>query len=243
MAAHAFDFQPLLKICSKTRKRNSISPKQDPFLSNPCAKLNFPQDYKPNINDLRQLFDDHSRHHHDDKKGKTNRHSSVYSDAKFSGTDDVVCNPKASRQQMASMSSSASRNIDFERVKQKFDKPVSTGSSSRNKKARNFSSFLKFTNKRNETETYDVGSKKFTSESSKTHDDHCDILNAKKFTDTSLGENKKDSYMNNSINLDGLKVSEDDDDDVSSLKAITVFRFTFCRFYFAASNFSACFLH
>lgn len=113
----------------------------------------------------------------------------------------------------------STRNIEFERVKQKFDKPSNaTGSSARNKKARNFSSFLKFSNKRSECVPNETDASKLVSAGNGMNDDTSigANVNEKIKTNERLTVNKKkDAYMNSSMNLDGLKVSEDDDDDVS----------------------------
>lgn len=199
--------------------KRSISPKpQDPFYPNVNPKCSFPFEYKPNINDLRQLFDDSSRHH-DEKKHKTNRHSSSFSDAKYSGVDDRLFESKGSHQ-AASVTVSAVqpiRNIEFERVKQKFDKPATsaTGSSTRNKKARNFSSFLKFTNKRNDIDTNETDASKLSNSNGKAHDEIVKTADVDKGNECYIVASKKESFMSNSMNLDGLKVSDNDDDEVS----------------------------
>lgn len=200
-----------------------MSPRlQDEY--NKCNKLNYPLECKPNINDLRQLFDDNSRH----ESKKAHRHSAIYSDAKHTVADENVYNGKSNHQQSPSIVMAAiptSRHPDFERVKQKFDKPLpshSPSSSTRSgKKARNFSSFLKFNNKRNEPATMivepiatnhcDVG-KQMANNSLLM--ESCDSVDSTKAVagDGMIGK-KIDAYMNSSMNIDGLKVSEDDDDE------------------------------
>lgn len=120
----------------------------------------------------------------------------------------------------------SSRHPDFERVKQKFDKPItsnspssSASSNTRNgKKARNFSSFLKFSNRRTSdsvaTSNCDVVSQKAPNNSNLTESlDSVDSTKA--IAGDSLSNKKIDAYMHSSINIDGLKVS--DDEEVSIL--------------------------
>lgn len=199
--------------------------------STSTSKSNFPHDYKPNINDLRQLFDDNSRHHAEHKKHhSSHRRSGIYADAKPTTAIDEnifeLKNPNGNSHQSQSIVSAAipsTRNIEFERVKQKFDKPTNaTGSSARNKKARNFSSFLKFSNKRSECVPNETDASKLSNTVMAAaavnglNEDASNGLcgNEKIKTNERLTVNKKkDAYMNSSMNLDGLKVSEDDDDD------------------------------
>lgn len=200
-----------------------MSPRlQDEY--NKCNKLNYPLECKPNINDLRQLFDDNSRH----ESKKAHRHSAIYSDAKHTVADENVYNGKSNHQQSQSIVMAAiptSRHPDFERVKQKFDKPLpshSPSSSTRSgKKTRNFSSFLKFNNKRNEPAAINIepiatnhcdGGKQMANHSLLM--ESCDSVDSTKAVagDGMIGK-KIDAYMNSSMNIDGLKVSEDDDDE------------------------------
>lgn len=192
------------------------------------SKTNFPLDYKPNINDLRQLFDDTSRHHEHKRHHHSSSHhrrSAIYADAKptTATIDDNLFDLKttngnghaSSHSMVVSPSAMPNvRNPEFERVKQKFDKPANaTGSSTRNKKARNFSSFLKFSNKRNELVPNETDASKLSNAAVDvvlTDDVPTDKM---KTNERLTGNKKKDAYMNSSMNLDGLKVSEDDDDD------------------------------
>lgn len=198
--------------------------------STSTSKSNFPHDYKPNINDLRQLFDDSSRHHAEHKKHhSSHRRSGVYADAKSTtAIDENIFEMKNTNGSSGHQSQSiamalipTTRNIEFERVKQKFDKPSNaTGSSARNKKARNFSSFLKFSNKRNECVPNETDASKLVNAVNGMSEDAPIGANAneKIKTNERLTVNKKkDAYMNSSMNLDGLKVSEDDDDDNVSI--------------------------
>lgn len=190
---------------------------------------------------MRQLFDDNSRHH-DDKKHKVNRHSSNYNDAKFSGADDRLFESKSTHQ-TASVTVTAMqpiRNMEFERVKQKFDRPTSsTGSSTRNKKARNFSSFLKFSNKRNEIDTNETDASKLSNSNNKTHDELTKPTEAERTNECFVIATKKESFiMSNSMNLDGLKVSDNDDDEVSQ-KCLPKF---IRKYYFGIENSRLCVL-
>lgn len=188
-----------------------------------CNKLNYPLDCKPNINDLRLLFDDNSRH----ENKKSHRHSAIYSDAKHTLADENIYNGKSNHHQSHSIVTAAiptSRHPDFERVKQKFDKPLSSHSPSSStrsgKKTRNFSSFLKFNNKRNEpiaiisdtTNHCDAIIKQMPNSSLLM--ESCDSVDSTQaMAGDGLMGKKIDAYMNSSMNIDGLKVSEDDDDE------------------------------
>lgn len=211
--------------------RHSVNAKQHDLYhpSTSTSKSQFPHDYKPNINDLRQLFDDNSRHHGEQKKHQSShRRSGIYADAKpTTVVDENILEMKNGHgHQSHSILTAAipsTRNIEFERVKQKFDKPSNaTGSSARNKKARNFSSFLKFSNKRNECVPNETDASKLSNtamavtvnSASEDVPIGLGVANDKVKTNERLTVNKKkDAYMNSSMNLDGLKVSEDDDDD------------------------------
>lgn len=197
-------------------------------------KQNYPLEYKPNINDLRQLFDDNSRH----ENKKNHRHSAIYADAKHTSLDENIFDYKNGggigggdgHHQSHSIVTAAipsNRHPDFERVKQKFDRPnlsnSPSSSSTRNgKKTRNFSSFLKFSNKRsdslqstpNDNNCCDVTTKIPNNLNLTESIDSIDSTKAM-VGDTSSINKKLDAYMNNSINIDGLKVSDDDGDEVS----------------------------
>lgn len=215
--------------------RHSVNAKQHDLYhpSTSTPKSQFPHDYKPNINDLRQLFDDNSRHHAEHKKHhSSHRRSGIYADAKPTtvAEEDILELKNGIGHQSHSILTAAiptTRNIEFERVKQKFDKPSNaTGSSARNKKARNFSSFLKFSNKRNECVPNETDASKLSNTAmaiavNGTSEDVSIGLGATndkvKTNERLTVKKKKDAYMNSSMNLDGLKVSEDDDDeDVST---------------------------
>lgn len=126
------------------------------------------------------------------------------------------------------------RNPDFERVKQKFDKPTVTNSASssssntRNgKKARNFSSFLKFNNKRSDTISSSNGlndnvASKVPNNLNLTESiDSVDSTKA--VAGDSLSNKKIDAYMHSSINIDGLKVSDDDEVSIAAVVVLVVF--------------------
>lgn len=230
-----------------TPLRSSMSPKHH-------SKA-YPLECKPNINDLRQLFDDNSRA----ENRKNHRHSAIYADAKHTSLDESIFdNYKGiainsgggggsgyhqSQTQSQSQSQSQSivmaaipttRNPDFERVKQKFDKPTVTNSASssssntRNgKKARNFSSFLKFNNKRSDTISSSNGlndnvASKVPNNLNLTESiDSVDSTKA--VAGDSLSNKKIDAYMHSSINIDGLKVSDDDEVSIAAVVVLVVF--------------------
>lgn len=179
------------------------------------SKPNYPLECKPNINDLRQLFDENSRN---ENQKKHHRHSAIYADAKHTSLDESIFDYKAAYHQSQSIVMAAipsTRHPDFERVKQKFDKPnVSNSPSSSNtrngKKARNFSSFLKFSNKRNDSissTNCDIVSKMPNPNLTESIDS---IESTKAIAGDSLSNKKIDAYMHSSINIDGLKVSDDE---------------------------------
>ncbi|XP_055323883.1 coiled-coil domain-containing protein 102A isoform X2 [Sitodiplosis mosellana] len=205
--------------------RNSISPKH-----HSSSKPNYPLECKPNINDLRQLFDENSRA--DNKK--SHRHSAIYTDAKHTSLDESIFDYKNGggggggggggiyhqSQSIVMAAIPLSRHSDFERVKQKFDKPISShspSSSTRNgKKARNFSSFLKFSNKRGDSipsSNCDISQTQNNKlpNNSKLTESIDSVDSTKAIAGDSLSNKKIDAYMHSSINIDGLKVSDDEE--------------------------------
>lgn len=218
--------------------RSSMSPKHH------SSSKPYPLDYKPNINDLRQLFDENSRA----ENRKNHRHSAIYADAKHTSLDESIFDnykgvgvgggggsggggcggyhqSQTQSQSIVMAAIPSTRNPDFERVKQKFDKPnvtnspSSSSSNTRNgKKARNFSSFLKFNNKRCERSdsmassngVNDNTASKIPNSSNLTESiDSVDSTKA--VAGDSLSNKKIDVYMHSSINIDGLKVSDDEE--------------------------------
>lgn len=153
------------------------------------------------------MFDDQARDQH---KRHGSRHSShVYADAKRSSVDENIFGPSS----LASLGAMpAIRNLKFERAKQKFDRPTTSSSSRNPKKARNFSSFLKFNNKRSDPSSVDnVGNS--SPRTSQYLEGNGEVADIKLCENENLSARKKnDAYMHSSINLDGFKVSEDDDD-------------------------------
>lgn len=167
------------------------------------GKTSYPPECKPNINDLRQLFDS-SRY--DFKRNFSVVSSPVgmggcgaaYADAKPSTMDENVLESKIGMP----------RNVDFERAKQKFDKPTSLRL---NSKAMHTKQMLGNFLKLGQSNGAAVASKRLVEST------HGDLI-TKPRNDIGVGDNdgKKDKYnMNCSLNLDELKVS---DDDVSTLK-------------------------
>lgn len=211
-----------------TLARSSMSPKHH------SSSKQYPLECKPNINDLRQLFDENSRA----ENRKNHRHSAIYADAKHTSLDESIFdNYKGlggigagggggsaynQSQSIVLAAIPSTRNPDFERVKQKFDKPnvahspsLSSSSNTRNgKKARNFSSFLKFSNKRSDSIASsngggDVGSKMQNNANLSESIDMVDC--SKAVAGDNLSNKKIDAYMHSSINIDGLKVSDDEE--------------------------------
>ena len=166
-------------------------------ISTSKASHQYPSDCKPNINDLRQLFDS-SKYEYKRNFNSQIQQTSSYADAKQSAIDENVLESKIGLQ---------SRNIDFERAKQKFDKPTS----------------LRL------TKCHQVKQSRYNNSSSKRGDVNSvvDLPNTKigKHSNEMGGgvveqlyennvrtnRSKKDYIMTTSMNLDELKVSEDDD--------------------------------
>lgn len=161
------------------------------------------------------MFDDNSRC----DNRRSHRHSAIYADAKHTSLDESIFDYKGNYHQSQSIIMAAipsSRNPDFERVKQKFDKPNvsnSPSSSSRNgKKTRNFSSFLKFNNKRTDSMAStngDVTTKPPNNSNLTESIDSVDSIKA--IAGDSMNNKNIDAYMHSSINIDGLKVSDDEE--------------------------------
>lgn len=167
---------------------------------------------------MRQLFDEQAREQAHRRHG---RHSSsqaqaVYADAKRSSVDESIFGPSSLTSQ-SNMPMPIQRNYDFERAKQKFDRPTTSSSSRNPKKARNFSSFLKFNNKRSDPSPVDNECYGNSPRNSQYLDDDALAAHMADVGGDMKRHNhdkrmKNDSYMQSSINLDGFKVSEDDDD-------------------------------
>ncbi|XP_037909207.1 coiled-coil domain-containing protein 102A isoform X2 [Hermetia illucens] len=187
--------------------RRSASPKQshmNQYISASTSsgtKANIPSDCKPNINDLRQLFDD-NRHcfnnaeikRHNDKQPNL---SQSYFDAKQSHADENIFESK-------------SRNIDFERVKQKFDNPHHRERSSSNKFNNNYNN-SKMSNSSKRSSASVDGSMLSGAASNDMQSQKHSLNETIQFFDEHSRSSKREVYSRNSINLDGLKVSEDED--------------------------------
>lgn len=168
----------------KKTSRHSPSPNQQGFL--------LP---KTNINDLKQLFDDNSKRIEKQNMLDCNVSRNNYYDAKPSFIDSD--NPFDSKQLLNQ------RNMfDFERAKQKFDSQCS--------RLKTPQLFHKSSSKSHESK-----------KQRNNHADNHEIPFSKQnfnetvqFFDENVQKHKRDSSYSknhNSLNLDGLKVSEDDD--------------------------------
>lgn len=178
------------------------------------------------------MFDDNSRA--DNKK--SHRHSAIYADAKHTSLDESIFDYKGDAQSIQSQSIvmaaiPSSRHPDFERVKQKFDKPISShspSSSTRNgKKARNFSSFLKFSNKRTESIPSSNGDISQTQNNKMPNNSNLtesidSVDSTKVMAGDSMSNKKIDAYMHSSINIDGLKVSDDEEVSIVEQNEIAI---------------------
>lgn len=166
------------------------------------------QEYRPNINDLKQFFDDSKR---------LNAKTRSYSDARPSQLphDELLFEGK--------------NRSEFERVKQKFDSRHSA-------KSFNMSSGSKNSSRQKERHS----SHRLARSSEPSFDDACknnmNIHDNAQFGEASankpvyqsqieaqMSQEKQDNTVDLacSFNLDGFKVSEDDDDDVSTCLCMT----------------------
>lgn len=171
------------------------------------SRGDYPSECKPNINDLRQLFDS-SRYDYKRNFGipppsgpPPSLGSAAYSDAKQSSMDENVFESSKIGHVVGG------RNFDFERAKQKFDKPTS----------------LRLSNKAMATKQM-LGNFMKMGQSCGPSSGIVPV-SAKPRNDSGVtggGGGKKDKYnnMNSSLNLDELKVS--DDDDVSKLECVAI---------------------
>lgn len=155
----------------------------------PFNRTNSPKEYRPNINDLKQFYENKRMNIH--PKSATTRHEEYIFDAKG--------------------------RSEFEGVKQKFDrsmKPLNLNSNSRS------------SSKRTERVSSSKSSSSSTRKSTATHDHPSNLLdsNQSQLVPSCSGyqsqsyDDERDQVqddMAESFNLDGLKIS-DDDDDVSS---------------------------
>lgn len=179
-------------VC-RFRSNNTASPNKH-FKS----EIGFPHEYKPNIHELKQLFDDTKRSHissyasnignSEQKHGKS--HQRTYSDAKPTLIDSDL-NSFDLRMQ------SRNNAFNFERAKQKFDGRSGSNSHQKQQAQPIYSVSQKQSNsfipKRN---TYLETNAANTDEG---------------FVTSPYKDDSKGNYsMTSSINLDGLKVSDDE---------------------------------
>lgn len=172
--------------------RHSTSPKKhDPYNPSTSTNTKYPPECKPNINDLRQLFDSTR---YEFKRNVNPGQAQSYYDAKTSAADENILESKIG----------LSRNIDFERAKQKFDKPTSLRLNKIHQ--------VKPTN--HQKSNYSGGMRTNHSDGMGKNGKHATDGNSGQMYESNNSRgSKKDAYMNSSMNLDELKVS---DDDVSS---------------------------
>lgn len=162
--------------------RNSSSPKHQAYYSS---------SYKPNINDLRQLFDDTKRMN---DRGIFPSKSQLM-EAKGQLTPQSLCyDAKGTLGECEGMSEGRQK-FDFERAKQKFDKngKVTGGKGGSSGGSRSSSVSGK---KLTESYNMELGISKQN------------FNETVQFFDENM--RKKDGYMKTSLNLDGLKISDDE---------------------------------
>lgn len=177
----------------KIKCRHSTSPKKHD-LYNPSTSTNtkYPPECKPNINDLRQLFDS-SRYEF--KRNVNPGQAQSYYDAKTSAADENILESKIG----------LARNIDFERAKQKFDKPTSLRLNK-----------IHQVKPTNYTKSGHSGGGLRNNDGVGKVVKHSAEGNGQLYESNNSRGSKKEAYMHTSMNLDELKVSEDE--DVSSYK-------------------------
>lgn len=192
----------LIPKTSNTLTHRHSSPKH--YSSRSSGSTNSPrvQEYRPNINDLKQLFDESKRPIH------LARQSPSYVDAKPSYLlQDEMLFDTAKRK-------------EFERNKQKFDrKPHNSSSSSRHK----FQASKSFEarndiNQRHRSAADDYGMRNNMNINEPQHNYDCEASSSKKaifHPQSSIEKQDNTIDLAENFNLDGFKVSEDDDDDVS----------------------------
>lgn len=171
------------------------------------SKLGLPSEYKPNIHELKQLFDDSKRSHgHEPQKPKS--HQRTYSDAKPTLIDSDLGSFDMRMQ-------SRNNAYNFERAKQKFDNQSSRSKArnqpiyavSQKQQQQHPNSHYTPSNipKRNtyhENSSHGVDSFPIKLESNQQH-----VVVTSPYDDHS---SKGNYSMTSSINLDGLKVSDDE---------------------------------
>lgn len=193
----------------KINKKRHSSPKHFTTRNTNSPRV---QEYRPNINDLKQFFDDSKRStSHSQKK------TSSYNDAKpsYLNQDEIIFDGK--------------NKSEFERVKQKFDrshssssKPANLSSSSKNKlQSRSFEARNDI-NQKHHRYNDDYGMRTNNMNINESHNqqyDECEASSSKKKSafqsHIQSSQEKQDNTVDltSSFNLDGFKVSEDDDDD------------------------------
>lgn len=219
--------------------RNPSSPNKQQHIDHIISTkshTNYPSDCKPNINDLRQLFDSsryefkrnfnaQTQSYYDPKPQQQQQHHQHQQNHHHHGAGGG--GGGGVDENMFMEKSALSRNYDFEKAKQKFDKPTSLKLSKlTHQTPKQFlGNFLKLGNNNSSSSS----SSKIINNSCSSSSNNCGvggdsnkgkILNENclmQYDDNNCRSggggsgSKKDSFMNNSLNLDELKVSEDDD--------------------------------
>lgn len=164
------------------------------------------QDYRPNINDLKQFFDETKRHCH----------------AKNPTTNFIDAKPSYLLQD--EMLFDTAKRKEFERNKLKFDQKSRNLSSSSKHKIQEFRVPSKSFESRNDinhqknrlsSEDYDLRHNMNINEQQYSYDGEASSSKKSTFQNEASNE-KQDNTVNltaTNFNLDGFKVSEDDDDD------------------------------
>lgn len=142
-------------------------------------------DYKPSINELKQLFDDSKRLNNDQKRLNVDKQQKNYFDAK----------PTFLEQE--SLSFDSSNRFDFEKAKQKFDSKQNMKLASTGSKSLNYGFNAQ---QQNYTRKHDEGSNQKV----------CNLggsIESDTFLDTECGKNE---FGKGNFNLSEFKVSDDE---------------------------------
>lgn len=193
-----------LHYCIKHTTNRHSSPKHYSSRSTNSPKI---QEYRPNINDLKQFFDDTKRSSHSKKQ-------SSYSDAKptYMLQDEIFFDGK--------------NRSEFEKVKQKFDRSQSSKIASFSSNSKNSNNFHSksfearndVNQKRHVIDDYGMKSNMNINDNIP-HQYDCEASSSSSKKHSSFHAQSSHEKQENTIdltasfNLDGFKVSEDDDDD------------------------------
>lgn len=158
--------------------------------------MGLPHEYKPNINELKQLFDDSKRF---EKRQENKSHQRTYSDAKPTMVEVGLGS--------YDLRNGRSHVMAFEKAKQKFDaKNGRSAQGGKSSKPQHFQSNIPKRN--NYMMEHSMGSSMMGGSESLENSINMDPGVTSPYDDNS--SSKENFSMTSSINLDGLKVSDDE---------------------------------